>query len=433
MSYGKFDLAVLQDILMNPHERLDVEFKDWLDPKDDGHKAKIAKALMALANFGGGILVLGIQEIDKGWKTNLMQKYPATFSQDDINGIVKNYAAPAFHCELILVQHPTAEVKYPFIRVPDNLTIPVRSKRDGGEVRVNRYYGRLPGPCSDELNERAWDELISRCVRRNKDGLLKDLIDVFQGSQATKTQELNALAVFNEQATARLKAVAADAYHSTYGRGTRTFSFAFGSTFVARTVDEIRDTLRQTRGETGWTPFICLGTHPPYFFDGLLECHIIPERVSKSHSDFWRASRTGNFTLIRPYDEDFSPGKMTPGSELDPVLTIWRVGDCALHAAKIADALGYSDSIELMIEWTGLSGRRLSYLDDRSRFDYAPPAPTPTRQDKVTVRLAATAASIKADLASFVIKATEDLYRGFGFFELSRQIVERELAKMQGR
>lgn len=45
----------LADLLLDPREALDVEIKGWLDlAGSDEHKATLAKAILALANHGGG-------------------------------------------------------------------------------------------------------------------------------------------------------------------------------------------------------------------------------------------------------------------------------------------------------------------------------------------------------------------------------------------
>ena len=59
----------LTDLVENPRETLDVELKDWLDLRgSQEHKAQLAKALLALANHGGGYLLIGFEEIIKFYK-----------------------------------------------------------------------------------------------------------------------------------------------------------------------------------------------------------------------------------------------------------------------------------------------------------------------------------------------------------------------------
>ena len=55
------------ELLVEPREDLDVEVKNWLDLKsDENAKANFAKAALALANNGGGIIIIGMTETDEG-------------------------------------------------------------------------------------------------------------------------------------------------------------------------------------------------------------------------------------------------------------------------------------------------------------------------------------------------------------------------------
>src|SRR5688572_7937191 len=52
----------LPDLLRSPREALDIEIKDWLDLSDANQRADLAKAILALANHGGGFLLIGLTE-----------------------------------------------------------------------------------------------------------------------------------------------------------------------------------------------------------------------------------------------------------------------------------------------------------------------------------------------------------------------------------
>ena len=90
----------LSDLLIAPCENLEVEIKNWLDLKNDKNaKATFAKAALALANHGGGFIILGLTESDTGFVE--AEGRPATlnaYNQELINGIIQHYADPAFHC-----------------------------------------------------------------------------------------------------------------------------------------------------------------------------------------------------------------------------------------------------------------------------------------------------------------------------------------------
>ena len=55
----------LQDLLLDPKESLDVEIKGWLDLNDSTHKSVLAKALIALANHGGGFVITDLEKMER--------------------------------------------------------------------------------------------------------------------------------------------------------------------------------------------------------------------------------------------------------------------------------------------------------------------------------------------------------------------------------
>ena len=52
----------LDDLIHEPREALDIQVKEWLDLADNDHRSMIAKEIIALANHGGGFLVIGFEE-----------------------------------------------------------------------------------------------------------------------------------------------------------------------------------------------------------------------------------------------------------------------------------------------------------------------------------------------------------------------------------
>ena len=154
----------LADLLVEPREDLDVEVKGWLDLAGSGeHKATLAKALLALANHGGGYVLLGLTETDSSIVPATGR--PATlnnYSQDQVNGIVQSYAEPPFHCAVHHLAGPDGGV-HPIVVVPGGHRVPVRAKRSGpnGEiVQVHAIYIRRPGAKSEvPQSAREWDEL----------------------------------------------------------------------------------------------------------------------------------------------------------------------------------------------------------------------------------------------------------------------------------
>ena len=94
----------LVDLLENPRETLDIELKGWLAlANNNNHKALLAKAIIALANHGGGVVIIGFEEtpdgvVPAGGRPDDL----AMYTPDIINSIVTRYAEPSFHLEFVV-------------------------------------------------------------------------------------------------------------------------------------------------------------------------------------------------------------------------------------------------------------------------------------------------------------------------------------------
>jgi hypothetical protein len=86
----------LTDLIDSPSETLAVEYKSGLDLSDNLSKAKFARHVAALANYGGGCLVFGFNND----MTRADQTEFPTIDRDAVAGIVKSYLDPAFQCEV---------------------------------------------------------------------------------------------------------------------------------------------------------------------------------------------------------------------------------------------------------------------------------------------------------------------------------------------
>jgi hypothetical protein len=108
--------ADLEELLSEPREALDVELKEWLSLKDGDHKALVARAIIALANHGGGRLVIGFEEREDGSFRPASPRPTSleAWSQDAIQSVVARYLDPAIQCRvehLAAPGHP-AEISY---------------------------------------------------------------------------------------------------------------------------------------------------------------------------------------------------------------------------------------------------------------------------------------------------------------------------------
>jgi hypothetical protein len=107
----------LNQLVAEPRETLDAEVKEWLDLTSNDHRALVAKEVIALANHGGGYLVIGFEELADGSFKPAGSRPPTlnAWSQDAIQSIVGKYIDPTIQCRVVH-QAPSASAdRYPIV------------------------------------------------------------------------------------------------------------------------------------------------------------------------------------------------------------------------------------------------------------------------------------------------------------------------------
>lgn len=437
----------LSDLLLEPQESPDVEIKNWLDLRGDNlHKATLAKAAIALANHGGGFIILGMTEIDNQHVE--ADGRPATleaYSQDHINGIVQSYAEPAFHCAVQLVARFDGKL-FPVVSVPGGHGVPVRSKRgsaDGKAIENETYYIRKSGPKSEKpMSGKEWDELIRRCIMNQRTDLLDQIRNLITGAvtSAPPPPQPRRLESWTQSCLARWKTLTANLPQNSpetcpYGY----YYAAYELTGDLRAIPqaELPEVLsRSVTKYTGWAPF----WYPtrrgiePYLNDGAVECWLGGDTDANhagahdaAHSDFWRISPDGMAFLLRGYQED-DTSRFTPGTLFDVTLAVWRMGEILMHAQRLADNLieGPS-SLNFTAHYTGLAGRVLTSVSgDRAIWD-----DQTARQGAIELHTSVETSSIASNLPEIVHPLLTPLYALFSFSDLPSSLVVEELAKLR--
>jgi hypothetical protein len=466
----------LQELVALPREDIQIELKGWLDLTDGEEAADLGKALLALANSGGGFVLIGFGEGDGGWQTDSDRPSSLTsFSQDAVNGIVARYAEPAFHCQVHQVEHPETTDLFPVVVVPGGHRVPIRAKADSPErshIRINTYYIRRPGPSSDApRTAREWDELIGRCVRATRDGLIdafREIVEVVQAPASRDTLEALLLgqrerepdgparsrpetasasrlndwisesrARFEERVARRAEQVAAGGGESDdrYAHGVYTVAYSLDGRFEPPEMPAFRHLLQGVQGhETGWPPWLFLSADSaaPVLIEKAIEAWLIDRTVfaDPAHSDFWRATPSGFLYLLRGYADDSQADRFPPGTRFEVTLPIWEIAPCLLHAERLASALGDSAAdVRFRVVWEGLAGRELSTWANPRRM---PPSRRPAVQDRVESEVSIAADRIVDRLPELMHQLTTELYAAFDFFELPPGLIREELAEMRG-
>jgi len=378
------DAANLLMLLTEPSENPTVEYKSWLDLQDQEKKGLLAKAVIALANEGGGHLVIGFSDdgpelIALPRPQNLM-----SYDQDTINNIIKKFAVPHFHCDLKNVVNPLDGAVHPIVVVPGGHSVPIMSKSGTpkGSILAQTCYVRKPGPESaPPLTEGEWSRLLERCIRNRRADMLDGIRSILQGRiDSVEAPSVSAQKIQDDfviAARARwhdlIEELADDSASRCWnGCYEVDFSFESGETIRLPMLLE-RMKLASRIRHTGWAPFWIPSRAEiaPKPINGTVECwHGRPGTArllaDAAHSDFWRMTPEARAFLIRGYEED-GLGTRPAGTLFDATLPIWRIGEIISYAGRLAAELHSEGTLQFRVHWSGLKGRMLTFVSDPSR------------------------------------------------------------------
>jgi hypothetical protein len=430
-------------LLSEPREDLSVEYKGWLDLSTNNGRATIAKAAIALANHGGGFIVLGFTENQNALVSQAKLEGIPPITQDAVNAAVRRYADPEFHVEVHDLTHPSTGIEHVVVSVP---SVPVMSKRNCESILFqNRCYIRKPGPRSEEpQNGDEWRTLLNRCVRAQREDMLNAIRAIVTGGievgNAVPTAE-EALAAFAEAAQRRWSDIVADLPSTTSARfplGYYEMAFSLAGADPAASLKELLDRLSTARRIklTGWSAFLAMHIPglAPYPHEDFVEAWLgrpisgatDVASLEPVRCDFWRASRSGQLYTIRGYLEDSSPDR-PPGTCMDMAVPVWRVGEGLLFATRLAETFEGVKQILVRCRFTGLKGRALVSIDN-SRIAFGDSI---SRTNDVLVQTRATPAEVQDSLTELTLQLLTPLYERFDFFQLPISLVDQELQKLR--
>ena len=338
-------MASIEDLLpliTEPREDLAYEYKDWLDLTSKEHKATLSKAAIALANHGGGYIVIGFTEQGPILESRPRPKEIPEITPNSVNEAVHLYAEPKFQCAMHLVSHPDTDVQHPIVIIPST-TVPVMSMREcQGVIAQNRCYVRKPGPKSeDPRTSEEWRTLLNRCVRANRDEMLEAFRSIMAGRVETQNSMPNGLDDLRDYCTVahdRWKELVSDEPDNSpaqFPHGYYEMAFSLLDATPANDLIKLQDRLRETRRIklSGWTPFLEMQVPnwAPRPHEDFVEAWLGgPDhngcRAAESYlHDFWRASLDGKLYTIRGYLEDgqnHAPGLVVYTTT--PIFAYWR-------------------------------------------------------------------------------------------------------------
>lgn len=435
-----------ENLLRYPHERPNVDYKAAVAfRKRDAFGAKLIKHILALANGGGGTLVIGFREDDhkqpvpdEAMSPEIASTYDPTVLTPAVNEAVRGTTGVT----LQIHKHPYEGVTYPIITVEPFQDIPyfcaVERRDEDGKMLLKQgaLYIRSGDSATVELaTPEDWLRLLDVAVTRRQDDLLarfgalmRQLGVMPPEAQGPAAEQLKReFQQWVDAQTAQAYGLAAEGNRTLPG----SYRFAYGPLEpVSPRIDaELRRAMQEARRpNTGWP----IGLMPQGFRNPHDRTEAVDDGVrtvigqhDTSHFDYWLLARTGNFFLLRNLQEDVDYG--TPGfragSFLRTSTVVWRVAEAVDHCVALYRALGVGGEAQVFfeVEYGGLNGRTL--FDDQHILFHGGAA---TRDTVRFVRLVSLD-QLVADADSIVQDAVREVLSVFGFFEVPPTYVGRQL------
>lgn len=376
----------LAELVELPNERLEAEYKDWLDLANEENRANVARHLAALANFGGGYLVFGFD--NKTMAPTGTNPWPRHYSHDGIGAIIRKYLEPAFEIGIRTIRSAAGH-DHVIVVVPPHKAVPICAKQNGpGDAKgaprgITRstYYTRKPLPESAAIiTEAEWTPIIRRCVMHDRAALIGALTAVLSGRNMSETKgpKVDQLQIWHDalrkKYLAKNQVINSDLMLNnsqfTYGIATADDEKLAPSELI-RILKEVNKE-GVDRVNTGWSMFYPFDRQPisPYLTSDLaagigdeefLEADLTldADRLDRD-ADIWRVSQTGLASLMRPIRLDYLQHPEWSSRYFSLNEAARNVGQLVRHAQGLSERFDTPLEVRFICEWSGLTGRELA-------------------------------------------------------------------------
>jgi hypothetical protein len=440
----EFDSPRLLELLRSPAEDLSFEIKGWLNLDDNAHKARLAQAIIALANHGGGAVLMGYAEQEDG---SFVPAEPrpadlARYTSDLVNEISRAYLNPPVHCDVRHIAHPVSGLSFPVINVPGSHSITIMARRGGPQgqstLQAGRTYIRRVGPSSEEpQSPEEWRALLERCIRAGREELVDRIRLIVAGepiasAEHTWRDELDRWIDESEARWQSLVGELPERHPARFPLGYYRFAYQLRGEFDRPSLLQLRDALAAAEVRRGWQHWPNYGREDlrPAPVDDVIECSLAnrsgAQEAAPDALDYWRVSLDGKAYSIRGLNEDSHPDLGNPGKGLDISTPTRRLADALTHASNLAHQLGIkSGQVDFDLLWSGLAGRELVSISNTTRRLYDRHV---TRQPQYQRRFSVSIENVIDQLPEIVDAALRPMYQAFNFFQLPARLTTEEIA-----
>lgn len=427
-----------------------VEVKNWLGGlAERDEQARLAKEIIALANSGGGYIILGFTD-DEGQghqPIEPQQNEASGFTQDNISAAVHRYCTPAIQCGVELYRQADGDIDHPVIQVPAANRVPVFAARQSPDNRTltnGTVYVRRPGgnsePCRTQDD---WERLLERLVHSRQDELMNAIRNVLnpdhEFAPAAEEEAFDNWVETSRTARNEVLADLPDGHPLRLQDGHYEVAFSINP-FQEPDIAELNRNLAQNRPRhSGWAPFVCLHSNgmAPRPMGDVIQAWLVGEEERDRdpfYSDFWRLSASGDGYLVRAMQEDepdfganLAPRPYRPGFDWE--LPIYRMTEML----KLIEWLGLNyasaeSAFQLRVTYHGMNGRRLTL----HRLRYMMPRGAMAHQESISSEISGHIGEIALNTEEMIQSLLRPVFAQFDFADLPRQLVENIVQDVVG-
>jgi hypothetical protein len=465
------DRAQAEELVAHPSEGLNVELKNWLDPVKPDHRAKIARALLALRNRNGGWLLIGFDDSTLAAAPAAPADPRSDYHPDVIQGLVTKHASEPFQVSVDFVDrdgksHPVFFVE-PGVRTP----VAVKSAIQDQSGKELLKFGEVPfrtlranGTASTaSAKPEDWPDIVEICfenreadvgrfIRRHLGatdfpGLVQSIASTMGGTAGISLRDdceeflAKCNSLFRQRINPKLPVM--PAWQTLLDWGAAEVVLILSPELSGVEADEeFYKRLISSNPEFTKNPIwgdTRASTNPddrPIQREGgweTLSAHV-SSRLWE-YMTFDRFDSTGKFYQRRLLEDDASARNRSakPCVSLDPGIVIIKVAETMAVGAAFARALGCdinTTRLGFLFRWTGLQGRRLHTWVNPTML-----IPTEYRcQDNEVKKYHGVPLDTPLQaLAPHVKKITDPLFAAFNGYSISLGEIEQRLSNFFAR
>jgi hypothetical protein len=189
----QLDNEFIKRMIYRSYEGRNIEYKSSRPWKED-IRERLIKQILAMANAGGGFLIIGYDE-RKGsdfiaCRTGISEDEFKTWDVTNVNNDINNYCAPPIGIEVIKYQDKEEDKNYIILGIPSHERTPYICTKNKLNVKQDiilkkgaLYYRTKKASCEEISEPDQYDELLQRCFLSRREDLIKAFEQILRGIQ----------------------------------------------------------------------------------------------------------------------------------------------------------------------------------------------------------------------------------------------------------